>query len=142
MEIADDARIDCSDDRLELVEDMYTACDETRAEAFAGYFGEDALFRWGNLDPVEGPGRIASFVGRFFEDIQTLDHTFTGVYEADVADGDGDEPATVVIESVVTYTLPEGSKVDVPATTALDVDASNVVVGARVYVDTSPVYGE
>lgn len=140
MEFADDARIDCSDDRLELVEDMYTACDETRAEAFAGCFREDARFRWGNLDPVEGAGRIAAFVGRFFEDIETLDHTFTGVYEVDVADEDGDEAATVVLESVVTYTLQDGSEADVPATTALDLDASNAVVGARVYVDTSPVY--
>jgi len=143
MEIADDARIDCSEDRLELVKEMYTACDETRADDYAGYFREDSLFRWGNFDAVEGPEAIASFVGNFFGDIETLDHTFTGIYEADLTDAtdaDGDSVATLVLESVVTYTLLDGKEVDVPATTALDVDASDTVVEARVYVDTSPVY--
>jgi len=149
MEIADDARIDCSKERLKLVKEMYTACDETRADDYAGYFREDSRFRWGNFDAVEGPETIASFVGNFFGDIETLDHTFTGVYEADLTDASdasdasdegGDCVATLVLESVVTYTLLDGKEVDVPATTALDVDASDTVVEARVYVDTSPVY--
>lgn len=146
MKIADEARIDCSDERLEVVKDMYTACDETDADGYAEYFGEDSRFRWGNFDPVEGPEAIASFVGNFFGDIETLDHTFTGIYEADVtdvsdtSDEDGDCVTTVVLESVVTYTLSDRKEVDVPATTALDVDASEAVVEARVYVDTSPVY--
>ncbi len=146
MEIADDARIDCSEKRLELIGDMYTACDETDADGYAEYFSEDSRFRWGNFDAVEGPEAIASFVGNFFGDIETLDHTFTGIYEADVTDasdtpdGDGDPVATVVLESVVTYTLSDRKEVDVPATTALDVDASDAVIEARVYVDTSPVY--
>jgi len=146
MEIADDARIDCSEERLNLVKGMYKACDDTRADDYAGYFREDSRFRWGNLDAVEGPEAIASFVGNFFGDIETLDHTFTGVYEADLTDTldkpdeDGDCVATLVLESVVTYTLLDGGEVDVPATTALDVDASDAVAEARVYVDTSPVY--
>ena len=140
MEIADDARIDCSESRLELAKEMYTACDDTRADEYAGYFRDDAHFRWANLDPVEGKDGIASFVAGFFEDIETLDHTFTGIYEADVADEKDDTVATLVLEAVVTYTLLDGSETVVPATTTLDLDGSDAVVEARVYVDTSPVY--
>lgn len=118
---------------------MYTACDATRSDKYAEYFRNDSLFRWQNLDPVEGAEGVASFVARFFEDLETLDHTFTGIYEADTAEGAGDGAATLVLESVVTYTLPDGSEVDVPATTALDVDDSDAVVEARVYADTSPI---
>lgn len=139
MEIADDARIDCSENRLELLKEMYTACDDTRADGYAEYFREDSLFRWGNLDPVEGKEGVASFVGGFFEDIETLDHTFTGIYEADVSDEDA-VVGTLVLEAFVKYTLLDGSETEVPATTALDLDASDAVVEARVYVDTSPVY--
>lgn len=141
MEIADDARIDCSDESLELVKEMYTACDGTRAEEYVDYFGEDSRFRWGNFEPIQGSDGIAEFVGGFFDDIETLDHTFTGVYEADIADETpGDEKTTLVLESVVTYTLLDGTETEVPATTALDLDGSDTVVEARVYVDTSPVY--
>jgi hypothetical protein len=142
MEIADDARIDSSKSRLELAKEMYTACDDTRADEYAGYFRDDARFRWANLDPVEGNDGIASFVAGFFEDIETLDHTFTGIYEADVADEQDDIVATLVLEAVVTYTLLDGSEAVVPATTTLDLDGSDAVVEARVYVDTSPVYEE
>ncbi|MDZ7688668.1 MAG: nuclear transport factor 2 family protein [Halobacteriales archaeon] len=141
MEIADDARMDCSDERLELVKEMYTACDATHAEDYADYFRDDARFVWQNFEPVEGRDGITAFVGNFFDDIETLDHSFTGVYEADVADETtGDEDATVVLESVVTYTLLDGDEIDVPATTTLDVDESDAVVEARVYVDTAPLY--
>ena len=138
MEVAEDARIDCSDERLELAKEMYVACDDTRADDYADYFADDARFIWQNFEPVEGREGIASFVGDFFGDIKTLDHTFTGVYEAEV---EADEAvATVVLEAVVTYTLPDGAQVDVPATTVLDLNGSDAVVEARVYVDTSPVY--
>jgi len=141
MEIANDARIDCSKDRLKLVKEMYTVCDDTRPDGYAEYFQDNSTFRWGNLDPVEGADGIESFVGGFFEDIETLDHTFTGIYEADISDKkDGGVVATLVLEASVTYTLLDGSEAEVPATTALDLDASDAVVEARVYVDTSPVY--
>lgn len=124
-------RLAARQDTLEWLSEMYAAVDDRDAQAFADYFAADGTLRFGNEPPVEGPEAVRQVIAAFFEDLAGLEHDPRNVIERSGA---------VVFEASVTYDLPDGGDVTVPATTVIE-RTGWTVDAMRIYVDLAPLRG-
>lgn len=135
MRIAEDANIDAPETAVEWTKEFYRAVDSTDEAGFADAFTEKGHLTWGNQDMIKGAEGIEEYIGTFFDSIDTLDHTFSGIWLSEGIEAADD---ILTLEADVTYTRHDGSRVTVPATTIIERDEEKAKA-ARIYVDLSPL---
>ncbi|WP_410675852.1 nuclear transport factor 2 family protein [Amycolatopsis sp. cmx-4-68] len=109
---------------------IFAAIDALDAERFATHFTPDAVFRFGNADPVVGRPAIVEAVNGFFGQVGGLTHHILDTHEV------GD---VVVVQIDVEYLRKDGERVIVPNADILTFDG-DLVADWRIYIDVTPVF--
>jgi len=112
------------------VKALFKAIDAKDADAFVDFLTEDAVFRFGSQDAVNGRPAIREYVAQFFGMIQALSHRINVTWEKE----DG-----VLCEGEVTYTKLDGSKVTLPFADAFHMKGDKVK-DYLVYIDPAPLF--
>ena len=89
---------------LDLTE-IFKSIDEMDADTFVSFLSEDAVFRYGSQDAVEGKDAIREYVAHFFTMVRGLTHTLTDTWE-----GEG----SLAVRGDVTYQKHDGGEVTIP----------------------------
>ena len=111
--------------------DMFRDIDRMDADAWAAYLAPDAVMRFGNADPVHGRDACRDALADFYDTIDGLRHEVVEQWE---------HGAATIVEAVVTYTLLDGSNVDVPVVTIYRTNGRDLISDYRVYIDLAPVF--
>ena len=109
---------------------LFEAIDSKNADAFTAYLTEDAVFRYGSQDPVQGREAIRAYVAGFFGTIEALSHRVDEVWE-----GDG----SLACMGEVTYTREGGSRVTLPFANVFRLEGEKVRE-YQIHVDPSPLF--
>ncbi|WP_169577419.1 nuclear transport factor 2 family protein [Sinimarinibacterium sp. CAU 1509] len=109
---------------------LFASIDARDAAAFCEFLTEDAVFRYGNADPVSGRDAIRSFVGGFFEAIAGLEHRIERHWS---------EPDAVICHGTVSYTRHDRSTLTVPFANILKL-GDNRVRDYLIFVDASALF--
>jgi len=110
--------------------DLFQAIDRRNSDKFAGFLTDNATFKFGNAEAVEGKVAVKEAVGAFFESIKALDHKLIEAWEFD---------DTVICRGEATYTRHDGSKLTVPFANIFKMK-SKLVDQYLIYVDVSMLY--
>lgn len=111
----------------DLIEALYTAVDALDAKAIGTLLSANVQFRLGNFDPMQGRDAVVDANAAFFETIQGMQHTVSGLW----SDGD-----TALCKGEVFYTRKDGSTHSVPFATILGI-RGGLVENYDVFVDIS-----
>lgn len=115
---------------LEWTTRLFQTVDRMDADGFASFLCENAMFRFGNAEPVIGRGKIKDAVAGFFASIKGLRHHILATWKID---------GNVVIQGEATYTRKDDRLVTIPFVNIFKMDGT-FVREYLVYVDISPVY--
>jgi ketosteroid isomerase-like protein len=108
---------------------VLTSVDGKDANTFASYFTDDAVFRFGSQEPVQGRQAVRDCVAGFFDTIAALSHRVIETWK-------GEE--SLVCRGEVTYTKHDGARVTVPFTNILKLSDGRIH-DYLVYVDPTPL---
>ncbi len=109
---------------------LFRSIDSKDSDAFVSYLTEDAKFKFGNGDVVEGRQKIRDAVANFFGTIEGLHHDVINIWEV---------PGTVLTELQVTYTRKDGRKVAVPCMNLFGMEGAKIR-DYKIFIDMAPVY--
>lgn len=109
---------------------MFRTIDNRDVGGFLTFFTDDALFRFGNSEPVIGKKAIGEALTTFFESIKAISHEVTETWE---------HPDTVICHGLVTYTRHDSSKYSVPFADIFKMDA-DLIREYLIYIDNSKLY--
>ena len=109
---------------------LLNSIDRMDAEAFASFLTEDAIFRFGNAEPVKGMRNARENVAGFFSSIKSLKHEVLGVWEKD---------NVITLQGEVTYIRKDDRAVMVPFVNLLKMKGT-LVHEYLVYVDASQLF--
>jgi ketosteroid isomerase-like protein len=110
---------------------MFAVVDRLDADAFADYYAEDAVLRFGNAEAVHGRAAIRNTFAGFFATLDGLRHDMQHYVHVD---------DTHLCEAHVTYTRKDGSLVTVPAMSVFHTRPDGLIDSYRIYVDLAPLY--
>ena len=111
---------------------LFAAIDAQDGTAFVGYLTDDAVFRFGSAEPVQGRAAAQVAVESFFGTIAGLSHAI----HKTLRDGD-----TLVCEGVVTYTRHDGSSIAIPFADVFEY-RDGLIAEYKIYIDIAPLYAE
>lgn len=114
--------------RVELRE-IFGSIDAMDADAFVSFLTEDAVFRYGSQEAVEGRDAIREYVAQFFTMVRGLRHTLLDTWE-------GEE--RLAVRGEVTYQKLDGGEVTLPFVDVLRLSADGIR-DYLVYIDPSPL---
>jgi ketosteroid isomerase-like protein len=117
-------------DRRKWAESLFNTIDSMDTDKFCEFLTDDATFRFGNAETVEGKGRIREMIAGFFGSINGLSHTVSDMLEQD---------SSLVCRGEVTYTRKDGSELKVPYSNFYLLDGDKVA-DYQIYVDASQLY--
>ncbi len=120
-----------SPDPRAFADGMFAVVDRLDADAFAEYYAQDAVLRFGNAEPVHGREAIRQTYADFFATLDGLRHDPQHYVHQD---------GTHLIEATVTYTRKDGSLVSVPAMSVFHQGDDGLIDSYRIYVDLAPLY--
>jgi ketosteroid isomerase-like protein len=118
-------------DARSFADEMFAVVDRLDADAFATYYAEDAVLRFGNAEPVRGRDAIRQTFADFFATLDGLRHDMQHHFYAD---------DTHLAEAHVTYTRRDGSLVTVPAMSVFHRRPDGLIDSYRIYVDLAPLF--
>jgi SnoaL-like domain/Family of unknown function (DUF5519) len=118
-----------SNPTLEQVRQMALALDAGDAATFAGYFAEDARFRFGNAPPVYGRDEVRAAVQAGLDLAASMRHSIVAVWRND---------NVVVAEFSIDFTRNDGDVVTLPCVSVMRSDG-DLVRDYRVHIDMTPV---
>ena len=104
---------------------LFKSIDTKNLPDFLGHLSPSCVFRFGNLEPVAGLEAIGTFVGYFFDSIDSLRHE---VLEAWPVEGG------VVCHGWVTYGRKDGTSLSVPF--------ANVMKGGDAEIDEYLIFAD
>ncbi|MFC5138982.1 nuclear transport factor 2 family protein [Actinomycetospora rhizophila] len=110
-----------------LVE-FYGHVDALDTEAVLARFAPDASMRYGAGDPLPGHEAIRAGLTYLFTTYRRIGHEFLGVWESGT---------TLMLEATVTYGLPDGREVAVPALTVIE-HRDGAIDDLRIFIDPTP----
>src|SRR5262245_8130560 len=84
---------------------LFQALDAFDADIFASFLEDDAVFVFGNSDPVRGKQTIRDVVAGFFATLKAIRHDLIETWVL---------PEAVICQGTVTYTRHSGSQLCVP----------------------------
>ncbi len=108
----------------------FAEVDRMDPEGLAAWYADDGRFRFGNSLPVEGRPAIAEVLRSFYGSITSMSHAMTGCW----VDG-----ASGVWEAEVTFGLPNGRTVTIPAVSVLRT-RDGKVQDFRMVMDAAPLF--
>ena len=112
------------------VTSTFADIDSFDPDRFVTNLTPDAVFRFGNADPVVGRAAVRDAIAGFFTTIDGLTHRILETWE------DGDP---VIARIDVEYRRKDGKAVTVPNVDVLRYDG-DLVRDWQIYIDVAPVY--
>lgn len=117
-------------DRTDWVKRLFETIDKKDENGFASFLTDDAVFRFGNADPVQGKKPVRDTVGGFFESIAGLRHDVERVWTQEDA---------VICDGHVTYTRHDNTTLKVRFADVF-VMRGDLVREYNIYIDVSTLY--
>ncbi len=114
----------------EKVRSLFECIDRKDADGFAGYLAEDAVFRFGNAEPVAGRDAVREMVAGFFQSIAALSHNVEQSWEVD---------GHLIAHGQVTYTRHDGTTLTVPFADLL-ATRDGLISEYLIFADVSELY--
>jgi uncharacterized protein (TIGR02246 family) len=112
------------------INQLFATIDSKDTDAFVGFLTEDAVFVFGNAQPVSGRAAIRELLVGFFASIRALRHDVTDAWTL---------PEVAVAIGQVTYTRLDGSSLSVPFADVLKM-RQGLVSEYLIHVDASRLY--
>jgi hypothetical protein len=112
------------------VKRLFNSVDAMEVETFLDFLEDDARFRFGSEQAVEGKGAIRDTLEGFFASIKGLRHEILETWF---------HPGTVICQGQVTYTRTDDSSVTIPFVNVLHMWKDRIRE-YLIYVDISPLY--
>ncbi|MEJ2454410.1 MAG: nuclear transport factor 2 family protein [Candidatus Thiodiazotropha sp.] len=109
---------------------LFSAIDQKDALTLSDFLSLDAVFRFGNADPIKGRQPVTEVVQGFFDSIQALRHDLKEI----LRDG-----SSIICRGEVTYTRHDGSQLKVPFMNYFGI-ANGLIREYQIYVDASALY--
>ena len=113
------------------ISELFSAIDRKDADAFVSHLTEDAVFRYGSQEPVQGRDAVRDYVVGFLGSVRALRHRPMDTWEGD---------DSLVCEGEVTYMRHDGSEVTIPFTNIFRLEGDKVR-DYHVYIDPTPLAG-
>jgi ketosteroid isomerase-like protein len=117
-------------DRQQWAESLFKSIDSMDTDKFCEFLTDDARFRFGNGEVIEGREQIRQMIAGFFASLKGLSHTVTDMIEQDGA---------LVCRGEVTYTRKDDSELTVPYSNFFRLDGERVS-DYQIYIDASRLY--
>ncbi len=111
------------------IEGLFKAVDTKDTDSFVAYLAEDAVFRYGSQEAVQGRAAIRKYVAGFFGTVKTLQHRVKETWEGD---------DSLVCQGEVTYTKLDGNEVTVPFVNIFRFEKDRIH-DYLIYIDPSPL---
>jgi len=109
---------------------LFADIDTMDPDRFAAHLAPDAVMRFGNAEPVRGRDATRDTWAGFCETVDGVSHEIVEQWRPG--------PATIV-ESNVTYTRKDASRVTVPVVTIYREDG-DLISDYRVFIDLAPLF--
>ena len=109
---------------------LFADIDSMDPDRFAAHLAEDAVMRFGNAEPVRGRDAIRETWAGFCATIAGVEHEIVEEWRPGTA---------TIVESGVTYTRTDGSRVTVPVVTIYREDG-DLIADYRVFLDLAPLF--
>jgi ketosteroid isomerase-like protein len=110
-------------------ETLFADIDTMDPDRFAAHLADDVVMRFGNAEPVRGRAAVRDTWAAFCETIDGVEHDLVEQWSTDTA---------TIVESNVTYTRKDGSRVTVPVATIYREDGDRIA-DYRVFIDLAPL---
>lgn len=111
--------------------ELFNSVDNSDANSFLTFLSDDAIFTFGNMEPVYGKDNIREFLNQFFE---SIDHTIHSDIEAYNAG------SVWFTTGNVTYKRKDGSELKVPFCNKFEMKDENTIKKYDIFVDNSALY--
>ena len=116
--------------KQQWADSLFKSIDAMDTDKFCDFFTDNAKFKFGNAETVEGKEQIRQMVSGFFASIKGLSHTVSDMVEQDSA---------LVCRGEVTYTRKDSSELTVPFSNYYKLNGDKVS-DYQIYVDASQLY--
>jgi ketosteroid isomerase-like protein len=111
---------------------LFHALDAFDADTFASFLTDDAIFVFGNAEPVRNKPAIRDVVAGFFTSINAIRHDLRETWTL---------PQIVICRGTVTYTRHNGSQLRVPFANIFKLQ-NGLIHDYLIYVDNSQLYAQ
>jgi len=111
---------------------LFHALDVFDADTFASFLTDDAIFVFGNAEPVRGKQAIREVVAGFFTSIKAIRHDLLETWTL---------PQVAICQGTVTYTRHSGSRLRVPFANIFKL-RNGLIQEYLIYVDNSQLYAQ
>jgi ketosteroid isomerase-like protein len=112
-------------------EKLFKAIDASDTDAFLNFLSEDAVFTFGNLQPVPGKANIRIFLDQFFDSIDHTVHSDINEYNIN---------NVWFTTGHVEYTRKDGSTLEVPFCNKFEMNGGDLIRQYEIFVDNSELY--
>jgi uncharacterized protein (TIGR02246 family) len=109
---------------------LFQALDTFDADTFASFLTDDAVFVFGNSEPVQSKEAIREVVAHFFTSIRAIRHDLIETWTL---------PETVICQGTVTDTRHTGTQLCVPFANIFKMK-KGLIQDYLIYVDNSQLY--
>lgn len=109
---------------------LFQAIDNKDSETFISFLSDDAVFRFGNMPPVEGKDNIRQFLDNWFPTIRSVRHDQIEIWEAE---------GVKIMNGRVSYTRHDDSQLTVFFANTFKM-FGNKIKDYLIFVDTSQLY--
>ncbi|MFC2092763.1 nuclear transport factor 2 family protein [Bacteroidota bacterium] len=112
------------------LQQLFESIDQKDADTFATFLADDAVFKFGNGDQVNGKAAIRDAVEAFLSSIQVINHKIIDIWSYSDA---------IICHGYVTYTRHDSNKLTVPFANIFKT-YDDLIKEYLIYVDTSQLY--
>jgi uncharacterized protein (TIGR02246 family) len=112
------------------IQTLFQALDAFDANAFASFLTEDAIFVFGNADPLKGKHTIRDGVANFFTSIAAIRHELIETWVV---------PDAIICRGIVTYTRHNGTQLQVPFANVFKL-RNERIQEYLIYIDNTQLY--
>jgi ketosteroid isomerase-like protein len=113
------------------IDQLFATIDKKDTAGFLNFLSEDATFRFGNAEPIQGHALIGEAVEAFFASILTSQHSVAQIWPTATA---------TACHGFVTYTRLDGTTVTVPFANALYHSDDGRIHEYLIHIDLTPLH--
>jgi len=117
-------------DTQQFLKSLMASIDAKDAEKFVTHVTDDAVFKFGNMEPVQGKDNVRQAVAGFFSSIKGLNHKLLDTIEQD---------GRLVMRGEVTYTRHNDTLLTVPFVNFFNMNG-DLIKDYLIYLDASQLY--